>query len=596
MVSVKTLNTQTIPIWHILRMMFHLALAGPLPLFITICLRLINAAGFGIDAIIVAGFTNALINGEQVFLWCAMYLGVSALQILTDVLNHPTQMWFSNKAILYFQQRLLKHTAQIPLLHFMDAEFHDLLSRANRDFGERVVQWFRSVLDNIHCLATLVGVLGAVLIIGGGIWCAVAMVASAVVVLATQKPVVSLEQKKERQIVRAFRTQETWADILASRSNAAEIRLFSIQRWLLRKWEKSYHALANMELDTLKKIMRWDVLAGVSTLFGYVAVIFIAAVIAQRTDPKETAGIFTGLIYATGTLQGFLVAIVSSLATLVEQSGILRELAILFTIPAANTEKESNATQPHDPPTHSRRTTPHALIHMNALSFRYPHTDVQTLKDITAKIELGERVALVGKNGAGKTTLANILLGLYPLTTGSLQLNSEIHNNTVTMSAVFQNFVKFLLPVQDNVGLADIDRIHDKNAIRTALLKAGSTFSQDLEVWLGHEFGGRDVSGGEWLRIAVARGLFRNSRFVVFDEPTASIDPVAEVEMVRELLTKDKFRTTLVISHRLGVARLCDRILVLDDGRLVENGTHEALIANGGIYAQMWHAQAEWYT
>lgn len=591
----KTLNTQTVPLRHILKMVFHFALAAPLPLFITVCLRVINAVGFGVDAIIVAGFTNALINGEQVFLWCGMYLGVSALQILTDVMNNPTQMWFSNKAILYFQERLLKHTAQIPLIHFLDAEFHDLLSRANQDFGERVVQWFRSVIDNIHRITTLIGVLGAVLIIGGGIWCVIAMIASAVIVLVTQKPIVSLAQKKEREIIRSFRTQETWADILASRSTAAEIRLFSLQRWLLRQWEKSYRALANIEFDTLKKLMRWDMLAAVSTLFGYVTVIFIAAVIAQRADVKETAGIFTGLIYATGTLQGFLVAIVSSLSTFVEQSVILRELAIIFNIPAGNTEKESDALHLPDSGMPSRRTLTDTLIQMNALSFRYPRADVQTLKDITAKIEFGERVALVGKNGAGKTTLANILLGLYEPNTGRLQLNGESDKNIFTTSAVFQNFVKFLLPIQDNVGFGDIKRVHDQNGIRAALQQAGSTFSENLDVWLGHEFGGRDVSGGEWLRIAVARGLFGNSQFVVFDEPTASIDPVAEVEMIRELLSKDKSRTTLVISHRLGIARLCDRILVLDDGELVEDGTHEALLANEGIYAEMWQAQAAWY-
>ena len=103
------------------------------------------------------------------------------------------------------------------------------------------------------------------------------------------------------------------------------------------------------------------------------------------------------------------------------------------------------------------------------------------------------------------------------------------------------------------------------------------------------------MSGGEWLRLAVARGLFRQSQFVVFDEPTAAIDPVAEVEMIRELLTKDASRTTLVISHRLGVARLCDRILLLDEGQLVEDGTHEELLAIDGLYAEMWNAQASWY-
>lgn len=224
-----SLETQAVSRRAIFGMVFRFAVVAPLPLFVTVFLRLVNAAGFGVTPIIVSYFTNALINGERVFFWCSMYLVMSGFQILTDVLNHPTQLWFSNRAVLYFQQRLLKQAAQIPLLHFLDADFHDLLSRAHRDFGPRVVSWFRSVLDNIHHIATLVGVFSAVLVIGGGLWCAAALFASAVIILLTQKPIVSLAQNNERAIVRANRTQETWAELLSARSSAGEVRLFTRQ-------------------------------------------------------------------------------------------------------------------------------------------------------------------------------------------------------------------------------------------------------------------------------------------------------------------------------------------------------------------------------
>ena len=422
------------------------------------------------------------------------------------------------------------------------------------------------------------------------------MFASAVIVLLTQKPVVSLERTKERAVVRASRTQETWAEHLASRSSAGEVRLFAAQGWLLGKWEKAYRALAALELEAVHKIIRWETLAGLSTVFGYGAVIFIAAHASQNADSKEIAGVFTGLIYASRTLQGFLSSIADALGRFSEQSGILRELAVLFTIEPSAVEKENDSIGQRG----VNRLSPadaddSPSIQMEALSFKYPHADADVLKEITVKIAPGEVVALVGKNGAGKTTLANILLGLYPPSRGSLHIKRSVYKDQRAASAVFQNYVKFLLPVRDNVGFADIERIEDEDGIQRALLKARSAFSEDLDVWLGHEFGGRDVSGGEWLRIAVARGLFRESQIVVFDEPTASIDPVTEVEMIRELLRKDESRATLIISHRLGAARLCDRILVLDDGQLVEDGSHETLLASRGIYAEMWRAQAAWY-
>jgi len=232
-------------------------------------------------------------------------------------------------------------------------------------------------------------------------------------------------------------------------------------------------------------------------------------------------------------------------------------------------------------------------LEIDSLFFRYPRATKETLKDITAEIEKGETVALVGKNGSGKTTLAHLLLGLYTPDSGTLRCSA---NNTRAKSAVFQNFVKFRLPIRDNVGFADVNRINDDSHLQKTLHRVGSPFADEPHTWLGQEFGGLDISGGEWLRIAVARGLFRDSQLIVLDEPTAAIDPIEEVEMIRQLLRKkDDSRTTLVISHRLGVTRFCDRILVLDEGRLVENGTHADLLDKNGLYAQMWNTQAAWY-
>ena len=332
-------------------------------------------------------------------------------------------------------------------------------------------------------------------------------------------------------------------------------------------------------------------------------IVFIAARTAHDGDPEKIAGIFTGLIAAAAGLQGFLSYMARSMGNLAEQSSVLRDLATLFTTQSTQERSVSDTTEKHQEGQGEPQGIPQLAaevgeitVAMNDLSFQYPRAATQTLKEITAKIVPGEIVALVGKNGAGKTTLANILLGLYAPDSGTLTFSQgATASEKPTTSAVFQDFTKFLLPVRDNVGFADLNRMQDDTLMRHTLDRAGSTFAQELDTWLGHEFGGRDVSGGEWLRLAVARGLFRRSQFVVFDEPTAAIDPVAEVEMIRELLTKDASRATLVISHRLGVARLCDRILVLDEGRLVEDGTHEKLLATGGLYAEMWNAQASWY-
>ena len=588
-------NTNTLPRRVVLRLIWQFIRIAPLPLCVTLLLRLINAGNRGFSPIIIAGFTNALINAEGLFLWMGLYLVLMTLEILTDVFNGVTQMWFSNKAVLHFQEDLLRQAGQTPLLRFLDPDFHDNLSRATQGFSDRVVSWFQSVLANIHSIAGVCGLLGAVFIISSDIWCMVALLVSSSIILFTRKPVARLELERDRAAARPNRTQTAWAARLYERVNSPEVRLFTLQRWLLSKWENAYHQLAMVEIGSLNRKTAWNALANLSSIFGYCVIVFIAAQTARSGDPEKIAGVFMGLITAAAGLQGFLSYMARSMGNLAEQSGVLRDLATLFTTQSTQESGVSHTTEKHQDapsPAEARETT----VAMSNLSFQYPSAATQTLKEITAKIAPGEIVALVGKNGAGKTTLANILLGLYAPDSGTLTFSqSTTTSEKPTTSAVFQDFVRFLLPVRDNVGFADLNRMQDDNHLRHTLDRSGSTFAQELDTWLGHEFGGRDVSGGEWLRLAVARGLFRESQFVVFDEPTAAIDPVAEVEMIRELLTRDESRTTLVISHRLGVARLCDRILVLDEGQLIEDGTHEELLAMGGLYTEMWNAQASWY-
>ena len=161
---------------------------------------------------------------------------------------------------------------------------------------------------------------------------------------------------------------------------------------------------------------------------------------------------------------------------------------------------------------------------------------------------------------------------------------------------MFQDFERFTLPVRDHVGFGALSRLEDETALRVALATAGSDLAvEDLGTWLGPEFGGRDLSGGQWLRVALARAVVGEAPLVVLDEPTAAIDPLEEVEVVRRMLALGGRRTAIVVSHRLGIARAADRILVLDQGRVVEEGHHDTLVARGGLYARMWEAQASWY-
>ena len=240
------------------------------------------------------------------------------------------------------------------------------------------------------------------------------------------------------------------------------------------------------------------------------------------------------------------------------------------------------------------------------VSFTYPGTDAAAVDDVSVDLTPGTTVALVGANGAGKTTLAKLLLGLFVPNGGDVirgtvntrdATRSDIRERT---SSVFQNFQRYQMTLRDNVVLADATRAEDEQAVLRALERGGVPAelwqgAEGLDLMLSREFGTRDLSLGQWQRVAIARGLFREHDLILLDEPTASIDPLEEQAVYERFMEIAAGRTAILVTHRLGSARLADRILVMRDGRIVEDGAHERLLERRGLYHEMFTAQSAWY-
>lgn len=240
------------------------------------------------------------------------------------------------------------------------------------------------------------------------------------------------------------------------------------------------------------------------------------------------------------------------------------------------------------------------------VSFTYPTRETPAIRNVYVHIEPGERIAIVGENGAGKTTLVKLLTGLYQADEGVSHFDGArlTPDRAVAIrqriAAVFQDFSHFELTVRENIGFGDVARLHDDDCLLEAAERAGAAEIIERQVdgldsYLGRSFGETDVSGGEWQRLALARAFFKDADLIVFDEPTAALDAKAELVLFRRFIDIAEGRTAIMISHRLGAARLADRVLVLRDGKIVEQGTHDELIAIGGEYKALFDAQAQWY-
>jgi ATP-binding cassette subfamily B protein len=247
-----------------------------------------------------------------------------------------------------------------------------------------------------------------------------------------------------------------------------------------------------------------------------------------------------------------------------------------------------------------------ADIVLHNVSFSYPGTEHKAVDDISLTIKNGETIAVVGENGSGKTTLVRLITGLYLPDEGGI-LYGEVDTKETSaftffrnISAVFQKYQRYQMTLRENIAISDFnekasDSALDKVSIQAGVEKNNDSFPFGYDTMLSREFDGVDLSGGEWQRVAIARSFFRSHRYIVLDEPTAAIDPIEETNIYNRFAEISKDKTAIVVTHRLGSVKFTDKIIVMKQGKLVEQGTHTELITLDGEYARLYKTQEQWY-
>jgi len=235
-----------------------------------------------------------------------------------------------------------------------------------------------------------------------------------------------------------------------------------------------------------------------------------------------------------------------------------------------------------------------AEIQLKHVSYRYPFAAEEVLRDINLSVKKNRHIAIVGCNGSGKTTLVKLIMGLLEPTEGKV-LTTNKQTEPHRFSAVYQDYCRYKDSLRQNIAVSDLSKEPDDDEIRRILERIG--FHQEIapDTMLSKEFGGVELSGGEWQRVAIARGIYRNADIMVLDEPTASIDPVAESELYKLFDEMTQDQTCFFVTHRLGSVLFSDWVLFMEDGKIVEQGTHQELLQKNGKYAAFWHQQAGQY-
>ncbi len=373
-----------------------------------------------------------------------------------------------------------------------------------------------------------------------------------------------------------------------------EIRHFSLFNYLKARWRAIADEYIGKKNKLMTKHVKYNTAADFLRSAVYIGVLLVAAW-AIYNNPSIGLGVFTFVFALSGQLQTITGDLLVGIMILAQNIPYMKEFLYLDEL-----EREPYNIG-EDKPQQS------ADIFFDKVSFSYPNSDTQVLKDITLRINEGEKIAVVGENGSGKSTFISLLCGMFEPIAGSIHVGGiNVSKSTAVIrdmiSVVFQDFAHYESSLRENITISDKSRNASDDEIMALLRKINVHDVVEEQAEGLNELVGtfsdkaNNLSGGQWQKISIARAAYRKrAKIMILDEPTSALDPLAEAQLYRYFseLTEDK--TTILISHRLGITSLVDRVLVFKDGKIIEDGSHKNLMEQNGHYAEMYHAQAGWY-
>lgn len=487
----------------------------------------------------------------------------------------------------HFHHSLSEHLVNISLEATHDPQIQNMFWRAkDAIYQDRIMSVFMTVFNIVPIIIQLIGTM---IVLYSYSWILVLLAflsvfPSAIISfwIGRKEYNFSIEQTQTSRL-----SSYLW-EIMTKKETIRENRIYGFLDYI----KKSFFSLQQKVLKARKKLLiKEDAGRSLAELLKnalyIVALILAVGLVSQNVI---TVGMFAACIGVFSTMQGSASNLFSYFSQIDNICNYANDYYDFLNLPKdkSGTSKLENGIK---------------SIELKNVSYSYNNNQKFAVENVDLKIERGNLIVIVGENGSGKTTLSKLIMGLYKPQFGSLLVNgipqSEIQNTSYLhyFSIAIQDFERYAIPLSDNIIISDIaNRTQDLDEFFTMCdLTDVKERLGGYDAMLGIEFGDADLSGGEWQRVALARAMYKNADIIVLDEPTSAIDPLLEFDLLNQFLNMAKNRTCIVISHRIGLCKKADKIVVMHNGKIVEQGTHDFLIQRQGKYSELWNAQSKWY-
>jgi ATP-binding cassette subfamily B protein len=533
--------------------------------------------------------------GMIVFL-AAIQLVIFAVSALLNTLRNISQQLLQNSVSMRIQLMVMEKAASLDLQFYEDPASYDLLRRAQNDSINRPVLMIATAFGLLQTILTLVTMI--VLLFGVSWILAVVVIISPIPAFIADTRYGWRGYNIARWGSRLLRRMTYMVNLVTTDSFAKEVKLFGLGQYFIER----YRLIASAFYDTqrsqvVRRYMTGFALGNISTIVTSITYLYIAL---QAIAGRLSLGSLTAYTQAAVQVQNSIQSVLSGFSGMYEHNLYLNNLVELMA------KEPSMRVAAHPVP------VPQPLrgeIRFEHVSFAYPGSENLALNDVSFTVKAGETLAVVGRNGAGKTTLFKLICRLYDPTAGRILIDgidlrdldpAEVRRQ---IGAMFQDYVDYQATAAENIGLGNLPDIANRDAVVSASKQAGSDeliskLPAGYDTALGKWFdAGVNLSGGEWQKVALARAFMReDARVLLLDEPTSALDAQAEYDLFERLQSLTHGRTAVYISHRFSTVRRADRIIFLEHGRLVEEGTHEELMRLNGRYARLFRMQAAAYT